>query len=738
MKPYNAVTHFLRALVLAATVALPGGFIAAPAALAADAPATRLESVNVQPLPGQRLEIALKMSGAAPQPLAFTIDNPARISFDLPNTGLALASRRVDVRQSGLDSIVAAEASGRSRVVLNLDRLLPYETRVAGDTIFITLGATGAESVAPAVAAAGPAASRGSAAAASSGRSITALDFRRGNDGAGRVVVRLSDPRTPINLRQQGNQIVVDFADTDLPQQYVRRFDVMDFATPVQSFDAVKVSGSTRLVITSAGEFEQLAYQADDQYVIEVQPQRAARAQAEDKPVYTGERLSMNFQSIETRAVLQLLGDSSGQNIVVNDSVSGSMTLRLQNVPWDQALDIVLRLKGLDKRRDGNVIIVAPADEIAAREKAELNAKKDMLELAPLRTEFLQVNYAKASDIADLLQSGGGRQGAAGGGGGSGNSLLSSRGSVSVDDRTNTLLIHDTAESLANIRQLVSTLDIPVRQVQIEARIVVVNEDFSRDLGVRAGVTATKRNGNDGLYSTSGTALANETTLGSALTNLNSGSGTPYPVAVAGGASAQNRYNVNLPVSNPAGSLAMMILGSDYIVDLELSAAQAEGRGQVISTPRIIATNQKEALIEQGTEIPYQESASSGAATIQFKKAVLSLRVTPLITPDNRLILDLNVKKDRVGTVIVTTGGVNVPSIDTSEISTTVVVGDGETVVLGGILETERRDTEKKVPYLGDVPVLGHLFKTTSKTDNKDELLIFVTPKILREGVNVY
>ncbi len=456
----------------------------------------------------------------------------------------------------------------------------------------------------------------------------------------------------------------------------------------------------------------------------------------EEKPVYTGERISMTFQSIDTRAALQLLGETSGQNLVINDSVQGSVALRLQNVPWDQALDIVLRLKGLDKRKQDNVIIIAPADELAAREKAELAAKKDLLELAPLRTEYLQINYAKAGDIANLLQSRGGQS--AGGGGGTSSSLISQRGSVSVDERTNTLLIQDTSESLANIRQLVATLDIPVRQVQIEARIVVVSEDFSRDLGVRAGVTATRRNGNDGLYSTTGTAAGNETILTSALENLAGGSGTPYPVNVAGGASAPSRYNVNLPVANAAGNLALMVLGSDYIVDLELSAAQAEGRGQVISSPRIIATNQKEAVISQGTQIPYQESASSGATTIQFKSAVLELRVTPLITPDNRLILDLNVKKERVGTVIVTSGGVNVPSIDTSEINTTVIIGDGQTAVLGGILETERRDTEKKVPYLGDVPVLGHLFKTTGKVDNKDELLIFVTPKILREGVNVY
>jgi type IV pilus assembly protein PilQ len=386
-----------------------------------------------------------------------------------------------------------------------------------------------------------------------------------------------------------------------------------------------------------------------------------------------------------------------------------------------------------------NVIIVGPAEELANQEKAALSAQKDIQELAPLRTEYLQVNYAKAEDIAALIHA----QSRPGSGGtgtatNAGKSLLSARGSVTIDPRTNTLLIQDTAESIASIRQLVSTLDVPVRQVQIEARIVVVNEDFSRDLGVRAGFTATRRNGNVGLYSTSGTAAANDTILDSALTNLQAGTGSPFPVDVPTGAASANRYNVNLPVANPAGSLALMVLGSDYIVDLELSAAQAEGKGEVISSPRVITANQREAVISQGTEIPYQEAASSGAATIQFKKAELALRVTPLITPDDRLILDIHVTKGRVGTVIVTTGGVNVPSIDTSELTTTVFIGDGQTVVLGGILETERRDTEKKVPLLGDIPVLGYLFKTTSKVNNKDELLIFVTPKIIREGINAY
>jgi len=483
-----------------------------------------------------------------------------------------------------------------------------------------------------------------------------------------------------------------------------------------------------RLAISAAGDFEHLAYQTDDQYVVEVQPARKAAQKTEEKRVYTGERLTLNFQDIETRAVLQLLADASGQNIVVSDSVQGSVTLRLQNVPWDQALDIVLRTKGLDKRRNDNVIIVAPTEELASREKAELAARADVQDLAPLRTEYLQVNYAKATDLAALIKSQGGTDG-----------LLSKRGTVSVDERTNTLLLQDSADRLDDIRRLVGTLDIPIRQVQIEARIVIVSDDFSRELGVRAGFTANAANGNDGLYATSGTAQSVDTTLQSALDNLASGSGSPYPVEIPTGVvGAPSRYNVNLPVASPAGSLAFMILGSDYLVDLEISAAQNEGRGEIISTPRVITANQREATIEQGVEIPYEESASSGATTVQFKKAVLSLQVTPQVTPDNRIILDLNVKKDSVGQLFTGRNGAQIPSIDTREITTSVIVNDGQTVVLGGILETERRESEKKVPWLGDIPGFGHLFKTTTKSNNKDELLIFVTPKILREGVSVY
>ena len=720
MKRLSPTNPFVRLAAWAVAAAALGLLTTAPVR-AADAPS--LEAIDVQPLPGQQVQLTMRLSGPAPQPLSFTIDNPARISFDLPDTGLALPSRRIDVHTSGLDTIVAAPAKDRTRVVLNLDKLVPYETRVDGNNIIVMLGSataasntSGANHLAPTrTAASGPVAPR----------SIRNIDFRRGTDGAGRVIVKLSDPHIHINLRQVGNQIVVDFADAELPANLMRRFNATDFGTPVSEFDVTRVGTGARIAITASGDYEQLAYQSDDQYVVEIQPPHKAAALADEKPVYTGEPLDMNFQDIETRAVLQILADASGQNIVINDSVSGNMTLRLQHVPWDQAMDIVLRTKGLDKRRQDNVIIVGPQAELAAREKAELASKKDIQELAPLRSEYVQVNYAKASELAALIKSQGG-------------SMLSPRGSVTVDERTNTLLILDTSERLADIRRLVATLDIPVRQVQIEARIVIVNDEFTRQLGARFGFTTAQANGNNGIWTTSGTAAGTDTIVGSALGNLAT-TGTPYPVQIpTGTAGAPTRYNVNLPVPSPAGSFALGILGSDYLVDLELSAAQAENRGEIISSPRVITANQKEATIEQGTEIPYQESASSGATTVNFKKAVLSLKVTPQITPDNRIFLNLDVKNDSVGKVVVTSGGVNVPSIDTRTINTNVLISDGQTVVLGGILQVEHRTDTNKVPYLGDIPVLGYLFKSSTKTNNKDELLIFVTPKIVREGVNVY
>ena len=715
-------------LVLCGALAVP-----ANAQDTATPAANRLEAVDFQALGGQQMQFRLRTSGPAPQPLAFTIDKPARISLDLPGVSLALASRRIDVKAGGIDSLVAGEAGGRTRVVLNLDALVPYETSVDGNSIVLTVGAAassgGVAASAPAAVVAGNNAA--SAASVATGRRLENIDFRRGPEGSGRVIVRLSDAHTPVNVRQEGGQVVVDFIGAELPDALARRYDVTDFATPVTYIDALRAEGKARVVIAAGADFEQLAYQSDDQYVVEVKPPTKAKAAADDRKEYTGERLTLNFQDIEVRAVLQLLADTSGQNIVVSDSVAGNVTLRLQNVPWDQALDIVMRAKGLDMRKQDNVILVGPAEELAAREKADLQARKEVQELAPLRGEYLQVNYAKATDLAALIKSGSS---------GNGNSLLSARGSVAVDERTNTLLLQDTPDRLADIRRMVSTLDIPVRQVLIESRIVIVNDDFSRDLGVRLGANYFEARGpaDSGLFAVGGSASAANTAVASAIDNLATG-GTIKPIAVpTGNANFTDRYNVNLPVSNPAGRVSRALLDFPWLLDLELSAAQAEGRGEIQSSPRVITANQREASIEQGVEIPYQESSSSGATSTQFKKAVLSLRVKPQITPDNRIILDLTVSKDSVGQLVASATGGNVPSIDTRVINTQVLVNDGQTVVLGGIMETEQRESERKVPFLGDVPAVGRLFKTTTRVNNKKELLIFVTPKILREGASLY
>ena len=690
----------------------------------------RLQDIQVQSLPGQRVELKLIMSGTAPEPLAFTIDNPARIALDLPDTTLGLTNRRRDVNIGPLDTVLTAEANGRTRVVLNLGSMVAYDTRASGNTVTVTLGDgedydAGTTQFASAVTS-----QPQSYSSSGSARSITSVDFRRTRDGGGRVVVNLTDASTPVDIRQEGGRVIAIFKDTGLPAELMRRLDVMDFATPVTTVDTLRTNLDTRIVISADGKYEQLAYQSDNEFTIEVNPapevEQEGSSLFSETREYEGQRLTLNFQDIETRAVLQLLAETSGRNIVVSDTVQGNVTLRLRNVPWDQALDIVMTTKGLDMRQNGNVIIVAPAEEIAARETADLEAKQAISELEPMYSEFLQVNYAKASDLAALISADSG-----------GNSMLSERGSIAVDDRTNTLLVQDTGERLQDIRRMVTTLDVPIKQVLIESRIVVVNDDFSRDLGVRLGVTAFNENSSDGVTVISGTGSGTDTMIGSALDNLSDpANGTIYPISVP---QLGNRYNVNVPIADAAGRFALAILESDYLVDLELTALEAEGRGEIVSTPRVITANQKEASIEQGVEIPYQQSASSGATTIQFKKAVLSLTVTPQITPDNKIIMDLRVHKDNVGDIISTGGiGGTVPSIDTRAIETQVLVSDGQTVVLGGIYETERRETISKVPFLGDIPGLGYLFRSKKRVDNKAELLIFVTPRILEEGSSIY
>ncbi|MGC8518601.1 MAG: type IV pilus secretin PilQ [Steroidobacteraceae bacterium] len=684
-----------------------------------------LQSIQVQSLPHAQMQLALHLSGPAPKPLSFTMDHPARVVIDLPDTQLAMPSNQIRVKSGGLESVIAAATRHRARVVLNLDSMVAYALQRHGDEILVTLGA-GAAHEGDADAAAASTADA-STAAVGTGLStpweIRHISFRRSTDGAGRILVRLSNPHIPVNLRQVGNQVVIDFSHAAVPANLLRRFDATDFGTPVRDFSVTNTPRGSRMTIDATGAFTELAYQANTQYVVELRPLTQGQVAAQ-RPKYTGQRLSLNFQSIKVRAVLQLLADASGQNIVVANSVHGTVTLRLHDVPWDQALHLILQIEGLGERHQGNVILVAPQAELAAREKAELAAEQAVQQLEPLRSEYIQINYAKAANLAALIKS-------------QGHSLLSKRGSVTVDKRTNTLLVQDTPERLVQIQRMVRRLDVPVRQVLISARIVLVNNDFQRQLGTRLGLTDVQANGANGIVATTGNAAGTDIMTSSAISNLQ-GTNTPYPVTFPSGQNAADRYDVNLPVSNPAGSIAFGILSGNYLVDLELSAAQAETEAKVISSPRVITANQRQATILQGTEIPYQQSASSGATSIAFKRAVLELKVTPQITPDNRIILTLEVRDDEIGQEVVASGGVQVPAIDTRQVTTQVLVNDGQTVVLGGILQTNNTHTINKVPWLGDLPIIGHLFKNTDHTNNKDELLVFVTPKIIHQNPAVY
>jgi len=668
------------------------------------AAATSLDGIDVTALPGDRVQLRLQLSEPpAEAPLSFTIDNPARIALDFPGAGLNLQQKSQTIGVGAAQSVSAVEAAGRTRVVLNLVQLVPYDVELQGNEVVVTLQS------APALVTDQPEAVTMPGTAADAG--IEDIDFRRGGSGEGKVIVDLSDPAIGVNINQEGEKIVVDFINTSLPEQLDRKLDVTDFATPVREVDTFAFGNGVRMVVTPSGTYEHLAYQSDDIFTLELRPLTPAEQERleRERVGYTGERLSLNFQNIEVRAVLQLIADFTGLNMVASDTVSGNVTLRLKNVPWDQALDIILKSKGLGMRQTDNVIMVAPQEELAAREKLELEAQQQLAELAPLRTEFVQINYAKANDIANLLKT-------------EANNLISERGNVAVDERTNTLLIQETGDKLAEIRKLVATLDIPVRQVLIESRIVIANEDFSRELGVKFGYSHLddpKDPGGRDVFSTIGGKIEGDTEFAAGTTSFHTDN--------------KENFIVNLPVNEPAAALGLAVgkIG-EYLLQLELSALQAEGRGEVISSPRVITANQKEAVIESGTDIPFQEATSSGATSVSFKKAVLSLRVTPHITPDDRIIMDLQVNKDAIGEVFA-----GVPSIDTNNITTQVLVDNGETVVLGGVYEQTNRSDIRRVPFFGELPYLSWLFKNTLVQLDKSELLIFVTPRILKENLAV-
>ena len=675
----------------------------AASALAGPARAASIEDIRFTSLPNEVTEIELRFDGAVPETSGYSIDDPARIAIDLMDTTSALASKYHALGSGNARSVTVVEAPDRTRMIVNLVDLVAYETETRGNTLVLRVGAGASQGT---VSARPPSSAVGSRPPATAARasSIEDIDFRRGEQGEGRVVVTLSDPKAPVDVRSEGSDIRVEVAGTSLPMALRRRLDVSDFATPVRTVDAVEEGGRTVITIRPTGDYDFLAYQADEQLVVNVRPVRPddGTGRLDDVFRYKGEKLSLNFQDIEVRSVLQLIADFTDLNLVASDTVAGRITLRLQNVPWDQALDIVLRTKGLDKREIGNVLMVGPAAEIAAREQQELDNQRQIQELAPLRTEFIQVRYANAQQMVALFQSAGeGERG-----------LLSQRGSIIVDDRTNAIIVSETADRLTEIRRVLQQLDIPVRQVQIEARIVTANTTFSQSLGIRWGGGKVDEVGNDFLR------------IGGNLgTNQSLSDGGIPAVAL------EDAIGVDLGVAG-SSTFAIGLTGADFLLDLELSALASDGNAEVVARPKVITSDKQTATISSGVQIPFQEASSSGATATQFQEAVLALEVTPQITPDNRIIMDLRVNQDTVGQIFN-----GVPSINTNEVTTQVLVDNGQTLVLGGIFTTSANDTVDKTPFFGDLPVLGNLFKRRIQTNDKQELLIFITPRIMQDAL---
>lgn len=703
---------------------------------AAAATAT-LKDISYDVLPGGRVELHMNFaSGQVPQPSIFTTGTPPRIAVDFADTDNA-APRHLDIGKGSTSGVSAVSAGGRTRVVVELMRESTYTSRVDGNSLVLTVNNGSAAQTTTTAATIDPSKRLPSA---SSGPAISNVDFRRGPKGEGRVLINFSGAGANANIHTEGDKVIVDLEHVNLPPSQAQRLDVTDFATPVQSI-VTRASGTgARMEIRTGGNVETSSYQSGDQYVVEIAPKKATpdKVAKGQEPVYSGSRVTFNFQDIPVRSALQLLADISGLNLVASDSVGGSVTLRLVNVPWDQALDVVLRAKGLDKRRSGNVVWIAPQAELAKYEQDVADARMKAEDNAELVTDYVPISYGKAADIAKLLTTGS-KQGGGGGGAGGSRGFLSPRGSVSFDDRTNTLLINDSPEKIKELRSLIAVLDRPVQQVLIESRIVVATDQFTRELGTKWGLQALHTTSGGNVITTSPQGGANGA-ASLAIERANNNAGSTNASGVTTYQTGSGGFNVNLPVSGPAGSFGLAILGANYLVDLELSAAQTEGRGEVISSPRVITANQQEAVIRQGQQIgyvTYQNSTTgasgSGTATVQFKDAVLELKVTPTITADNRVYLKINVKKDALASFIDAPGSGKVPQIDTRELNTSVLVDNGQTVVLGGIYEITKANTITKVPGLGDIPGIGVLFRKTSRQNDKAELLIFVTPRILSD-----
>nr|WP_185749635.1 type IV pilus secretin PilQ [Pseudomonas luteola] len=668
--------------------------------------AADLKALNVASLPGDRVELKLSFDQPVTAPKGYTIEQPARIALDLPGVNNKLGVRNKELGSGNARSVTVVEAGDRTRLIVNLTALAPYSTRVQGNDLFVVIGGdqaartTSASVPAPSLPRSGaaqapapatnPAGRVFSSVPRLAGKAIRNIDFKRGDDGEGNVIIDLSETGISPDIQERGGKIRLNFGKTQLPDALRVRLDVKDFATPVQFVNASSQAGDTVITIEPTGVYDYLAYQTDNKLTISVKPLTAKEKEqrAAERFTYTGEKLSLNFQDIDVRSVLQLIADFTGLNLVASDTVQGNITLRLQNVPWDQALDLVLKTKGLDKRQIGNVLLIAPADEIAARERQELESQKQIQELAPLRRELIQVNYAKAADMAKLFQSV--TKADAG---------QSERGSITVDDRTNSIIAYQTQDRLDELRRIVSQLDIPVRQVMIEARIVEANVNYNKQLGVN---WSGSRSGN-GNFTISGGASSSTT-----------GTSSPF---------------VDLGVGSATSGIGIGFLTGSTTLDLQLSAMEATGNGEIVSQPKVVTSDKETAKILRGTEIPYQEASSSGATSTSFKEAALSLEVTPQITPDNRIIMEVKVNKDAPDYQNRLDNGA--PPISKNEVNAKVLVADGETIVIGGVFSNTQSKSTSKVPLLGDVPYVGRLFRRDSVTDEKVELLVFLTPRIM-------
>jgi type IV pilus assembly protein PilQ len=672
------------------------------------ASAVTLEDVSFTSLPGDALEVKMVFDGEPPEPSGYTIERPARIALDLRGANSGLGKRSISLGTSNAQSLTVVEAGERTRLIFNLVDLVPYETERKGNSLIMTIGGGDALAVASTEPASAqqPELQGAESSSARAENALAGVDFRRGKDGEGRVVIDLGSSNAEVNLVEEAGRIRLSMPDLGVPENLRRRLDVTDFATPVTRVDTFIEDGHAVVEVRPEGAYDYIAYQSGSRFTVSVEKltEEEAESRQEEKFPYSGEKLSLNFQDIEVRSVLQLIADFTGLNLVASDTVGGSITLRLQNVPWDQALDLILKTKGLDKRQNGNVLLVAPADEIAAREKLELETNKQIAELAPIRLDIIQVNYAKAADIVSLIQAD--------------KELISSRGFVSSDDRTNTISVRETSAKLEEIRRLVDTWDVPVRQVSIEARIVRAQTNVSEDLGVRWGGAVDTKPGNDQLI-----IGGSQQAVGEGRTSSDGEDGN-----YINDVSSLGALGVSLGVTGEGASSFAIGWGSDdFLVDLELSALETDGKAEVVSQPRVVTADRQTATIKSGEEIPYQEASSSGATSVSFKEALLSLEVTPQITPDDKIIMDLVVSQDSRGEV---TAGI--PSINTNEVATQVLVANGETVVLGGIFQSEVATQTTKTPFLGDVPYLGRLFKRTEHLDERAELLIFITPKIIK------